>query len=132
MSAEQDPVAPDPDDFDRQLRELTSGMAEAAKFTEPSAAERAKQAKRGAPQPPSRQGPAGRGRARRTRKLRRPPGQPPRPGAARTGQNRAAARRPQSRSDRRQRQISAVRTVAILIGFAALIFALHLLGFGPQ
>ncbi|HUJ07193.1 MAG TPA: hypothetical protein VLX31_13885 [Streptosporangiaceae bacterium] len=131
MAAEQDPVAPDPDDFDRLLRELTSGVAEAAKFTEPSAAERAKQAKRGAP-PPSRQGSAGWRNGRKARKLRRPAGQPPQPDAARAGQNRAADRRPQSRSARQQRRISAIRTIAILIGFAALILALHLLGFGPQ
>lgn len=71
MSGERDGLTGEPpDDIDRQLAELTSGLSKTAKFKEPSAAERARQQAR----PP---GPGGWRRARTARKLREPvSGQP--------------------------------------------------------
>jgi hypothetical protein len=137
MSAEHDPATPpDPDDFDRQLRELTSGQAGAAKFREPSAQERAKQA---AAKPTQRRD-SNRRDARKERQLRRPVGSSGGGGRAgggsswrrkRAARGSAGRNRP-SPAMRSQRLRSAARTVGILVAFAALIVALHFLGFGPQ
>lgn len=137
MAAEHDPApSPEPDDFDRQLRELTSGVAQAPRFTEPSAAERARQAaKRGGAHPAGQ--PAARpGRwhkVRKARQLRRPvpgAGRPGRKAGLRSVGGRGA--RPRALSPRKERIRSIARTAGILIGFAVLVFVLHLLGFGPQ
>jgi hypothetical protein len=119
---------PDQDDFDRQLRDLTSGQAEPAKFQELSAAERARRA----PTPP----PASRSKWRNTRKakkLRRPVSEPgKRPGTPQPKRKTPsmASRTPAAR--RKARFLHVLRTVGILIAFAALLYGLHLLGFGPQ
>ncbi len=133
-------AVPEPDDFDQQLRDLTSGQAEPPKFTELSAAERAR---RMSGLPPAQPGRLNWRSARKARQLRKPVGpQDPRgpqgpqarkqPG--RGGAGSAKRRNPQSRppSSRRQRLITAARTAGILIGFVALLIGLHLLGFGPQ
>ena len=123
---------PDPDDFDAQLRNLTSGQAEPARFTELSAAERARRA----PSPPPPPTKRGWRKAKKARQLRRP-AEPPR----QRGSFGAAARRSPKRSSqpgrptagsRRQRLLAVARTVGVLIAFAALLYGLHLLGFGPQ
>jgi len=135
MSAEQGPAAPDPDDLDRQLRELTSGVAEAPRFTEPSAAERARLAAgRGSAKPASRPSKSAWRNTRKTRKLRRPIDSPGRPGRARSGGGGPAARRKpaKARTPKQQRLRSAAKAAAILIGFVALLLLLHALGFGPQ
>ncbi len=62
MSAERNPPAPEPDEFDRLLLELTSGQAGPARFREPSAAERARNAAQARP--------VGRAPSRRARRLR--------------------------------------------------------------
>jgi hypothetical protein len=145
MPAEHDPAPAEPDDLDRQLRDLTSGVAEAPRFTEPSAAERARlAAKRAGGRPSGARAarPAGSATrrakgwrsARRARELRRPvqePGQPgqPRPIRRNTG---AAAGRPAFRSRRSRRLRSAAKMTGIVVGFIALLLVLHMLGFGPQ
>jgi hypothetical protein len=136
MAAEHDPAsAPEPDDLDRQLRELTSGVAQAPKFTEPSAAERARQAARRAnAHPAGKPGARPRGwrTARKARGLRRPVSEPGRAGRQGRLRSAGAGSRPAARSPRAQRIRSAARTAAIVIGFAVLLFVLHVLGFGPQ
>ncbi len=130
MPEEHLQAVPDPDEFDRELRDLTSGRAEPARFREPSAAERAKLA----PLP---------GRAPRPGWRRVPIARRPRPRAA--GGNRQASRRAAGAARRaggatrgrpgtarRQRVRSIARAVALLVAFAALLYALHLLGFGPR
>jgi len=72
MPVEFSSAMPDPDDFDAQLRNLTSGQAEPAKFTELSAAERARRAL-GPPPPPTK---LNWRKARKARQLRRPPKDP--------------------------------------------------------
>lgn len=135
MPAEHGASAPDSDDFDRQLRELASGGGGAAKFTEPSAAERARQAARRAqarPKSPPRTRTWG--GARRARQLRKPvshPGQAagkrPRRRIARVGRRSAANSTP-----RAQRLRSAAKIAAIAVAFVLLVLLLHALGFGPQ
>jgi hypothetical protein len=138
MSTERGAAMPGPDDFDRQLRELTSGSAGTARFREPSAAERAE----GAIGPPvRRRRPVTNWRqASRARKLRRPvtPGSGGASGR-RTPWSRAsyllrrppASRRAPARSPR-QRLRSLAKGAAILVGFAALLFLMHVLGLGPR
>lgn len=131
MPIEPSPAASSPDDFDRQLRDITSGTAGAARFRELSAAERAKLAR-----------PRGRGlRARwasllRARRLRRPVSSPsPKRPPGRFSRRKLHLVGDQGRSapgTRRQRLISAAKAVAILAAFALLLLVLHLLGFGPQ
>jgi hypothetical protein len=121
---------PEPDDFDRQLRDLTSGQAEPAKFQELSAAERA----RHAPTPSSAPSKKNWRSNRKAKKLRRPvsePGKPP-PGTPPPKRKAPsmASRTPAARRQARSQQI--LRTVGVLIAFAALLYGLHLLGFGPQ
>lgn len=138
MSAEHGPHSPDPDDFDRQLRDLTSGVAEAPRFTELSAAERARRAaERGRAAPAGQPGPMRWRNARKARKLRRPvsgEGTPERSGRLRgpAGRRAGSSRPQQPRTRRQQRLRSAAKTIGILVAFAALLFVLHLLGFGPQ
>ncbi len=127
-------AVPEPDDFDQQLRDLTSGQAEPAKFTELSAAERL----RAVPNPPQ---PAKirRRDAKKARELRKPvdgPGRKPPPDPRGSGKPRARKGTP-SGSARpaaapRQRFIQIARTVGVLIAFVALLYGLHLLGFGPR
>jgi hypothetical protein len=124
---------PDPDDFDQQLRDLTSGQAEPAKFTELSAAERARR-RQGQPPPPAKKS---RRKARKARQLRQPIGET---GRKRTSQGRkrklsavgSTARKPGSPGTRRQKLLGAARFVGVLVAFAALLYGLHLLGLGPQ
>ncbi len=132
MPIEPSPAAPGPDDFDRQLREITSGTAGAARFRELSAAERAKLSGRRSRMPKAL-------RKRLTaRKLRKPSSAPPskRPASARAGRRRLrvvggrgynAAQRTQ-----RQRLLAVAKSAGILVGFVLLLVVLHLLGFGPQ
>jgi len=132
MPTEHGPAIPGPDDFDRQLRDLTSGSAGAARFREPSAEERARQAAQRRP----RQRTTWRG-AGKARKLRKPPSTPPparrglwgRPTLKVVG-GRSSAR--PARSARRARLLSIAKMAAILIGFAGLLIVLHLLGLGPH
>ncbi len=122
---------PEPDDFDRQLRDLTSGQAEPARFTELSAAERAR--RKPSPPPPPAKLPWR--KARKARQLRRPVGDTGGKRAAGGGKRKLSAvgssRRP-SASRRKQRLLSALRLVGVLIAFLALLYGLHLLGLGPQ
>ncbi len=71
--------------------------------------------------------------ARKAKKLRRPVNEtgrkPGTPQAKRKAPS-MASRTPAAR--RRQRFLQLARTVGILIAFAALLYGLHLLGFGPQ
>jgi hypothetical protein len=121
---------PESDDFDRQLRDLTSGQAEPAKFQELSAAERARRASTPPPSPSK----VNWRKARKAKKLRRPlsetgkqrPG-PPQPKRKAPSM---ASRSPAAR--RKARFLQIVRTIGILIAFAALLYGLHLLGFGPH
>ena len=118
---------PDPDDFDQQLRDLTSGQAEPAKFTELSAAERLRRV----PTPPP---PPQRKKRRNTRKakqLRRPVPEPGRKPAG-GGTTRRSQPRQNAASSRRRRLIAIAKFVGIVVAFAALLYGLHLLGFGPQ
>jgi len=132
MSTERGPSVPGPDDFDRQLRDLTSGSGGAARYREPSAEERAKQAAQRKP----RQRAGWRGSAK-ARQLRRPvdsPGQGSRGPSRRrrlrlVGGN--SARRP-APGGRRAKLLSIAKVVGILVGFVALLIVLHLLGLGPQ
>jgi hypothetical protein len=115
---------PDPDEFDQQLRDLTSGRAEPAKFTELSAAERLRRVP--SPPPPPRR--TNRRKARKARQLRRPiaePGRKPADQAKRRGRPRPAV------SSRKRRLIALGKVVGIAVAFAALLYGLHLLGFGP-
>ena len=139
MSTEHSDATQSPDDFDRQLRDLYASPPGTARFKEPSAAERARRAAR------RRRLRLNLRKAAAARKLRRPPsagqderhreGNRPRPrswgdqapGRGRSGQQHRPAPR-----DRRQRLISLAKGAAILVGFAALLLVLHLLGFGPQ
>ncbi len=136
-------AVPEPDDFDQQLRDLTSGQAEPAKFTELSAAERARRV----PSPPqTRSSRLNWRNARKAKQLRKPLGPQGLPGPqgpqgpqgrkqpGRGGPGPARRRNPQPRpaSTGRQRLIAAVRAVGILVAFVALLIGLHLLGFGPQ
>jgi hypothetical protein len=135
MSAEHGPSAPDSDDFDRQLRELASGGGGAARFTEPSAAERARLAARRSqarPSSPSRTR-AWRG-ARRARQLRKPVGHPGQtPGKRPHRRVLGAGRRPARNSTpRAQRLRSAAKIAGIAVGFVLLVLLLHALGLGPQ
>ena len=134
MPVEQSPAVPSPDEFDRQLRDLTSGASGAATFREPSAQERAAH-------PAARLGKPGKTswrNARKARKLRRPVVAPERPGAKRTGRGHlrvvggTARRSGAAAGSARQRLRSAAKTAGVLVGFAALIVVLHLLGLGPQ
>lgn len=120
-------MPPDPDEFEQQLRDLTSGQAEPAKFTELSAAERLRRVP-SPPPPPKRMS---RRDARKARQLRKPVAGagPKQPGNAR---RRAAKPRPVSASERKQRFVSTAKVVGILVAFAALLYVLHLLKFGPQ
>jgi hypothetical protein len=124
---------PDPDDFDQQLRDLTSGQAEPAKFTELSAAERARRNQ--SPPPPAAK--ASRRSAKKAKQLRKPVGDsgPKRTGSGKRKRKLSAvgstARKP-SPGRRRQRLLSAARVTGVLIAFAALLYGLHLLGLGPQ
>ncbi|HEX9065752.1 MAG TPA: hypothetical protein VF843_11635 [Streptosporangiaceae bacterium] len=133
MSTEPTPAASGPDDFDRQLREITSGAAGAARFRELSAAERARLAGRGRPRMPRtwRQRLA-------ARNLSQPVSAPPRkrPGRASAGRRRlrvvgGQSYRPAGQPGR-QRLLAVAKTAAILVGFVALLVVLHFLGFGPQ
>lgn len=133
------PIEPSPaagsgqDDFDRQLRDLTSGAAGEARFRELSAAERAKMAGRGRPRLP---------RTLRSsfaaRKLRKPVSGPPRkrtarPSAGRRGLRAVDGRGQMSgRSQRRPQLLKAAKAAGIIVGFVLLLVVLHLLGFGPQ
>jgi hypothetical protein len=131
MPVEYSSAMPDPDDFDRQLRDLTSGQAEPARFTELSAAERAKRAP--TPPPPTKK--AWRA-AQKAKKLRRPVGDPgPKRSGPKAGKRLSSGGRfaqPRRPASRRQRLLSAARMIGILIAFAALLYGLHLLGFGPS
>lgn len=125
MPVEFSSAMPDPDDFDQQLRDLTSGQAEPAKFTELSAAERLRRVP-SPPPPPKRKNWRS---ARKARQLRKPvPGPGRQPGQPK--------RRPRPRqnaaSTRKRRLIAAAKVVGIVVAFAALLYGLHLLGFGPQ
>jgi hypothetical protein len=134
MSMEHRPATPGPDDFDRQLRDLTSGSAGAARFRELSAEERARQAaKRG---PRRRMNPR---QLARAKKLRKPQSSPD---SGRGGSSSWRKRRLKvvggrssgrlTPGSRRARLRSAAKTVAVLVGFVALLLVLHLIGFGPQ
>jgi hypothetical protein len=120
-------MPPDPDEFEQQLRDLTSGQAEPAKFTEPSATERLRRIP-SPPPPPKRMNWRD---ARKARRLRRPVAEAGRkqPGNAR---RRTSKRRPVSASERKRRFVSTAKVVGIVVAFAALLYGLHLLGFGPQ
>ena len=132
MPIEPTPTASSPDDFDRQLRDITSGAAGAARFRELSAAERARLAGRGRPRLP---------RALRkrltARKLRKPPSGPQgkRAAAARSGRRLRVVGgrgyRPAPGTPR-QRVLAAAKVAGILVAFVALLVVLHFLGFGPQ
>ena len=132
MPTEHGPAIPGPDDFDRQLRDLTSGSAGEAKFREPSAEERARQAAQRGP----RQRTTWR-RAGKARKPRKPASTPPPGRRARWGRPRLKvvggrnSSRP-ARSARRARLLSFAKMVAILAGFIGLLIVLHLLGLGPH
>ena len=114
---------PNPDEFDQQLRDLTSGQAEPPKFTELSAAERLRRV----PTPPSPPKRLNRRGARKARQLRKPV---PEPGRAYRTKKRS---RPSVPARRRKRHLVAnAKFVGIVVAFAALLYGLHLLGFGPQ
>lgn len=136
MPVEHSSAMPDPDEFDQHLRDLTSGRAEPAKFTELSAAERARR-REASPPPPAKLNWL---KARKARQLRRPVDGPPggkrtAPGGSKRRQRPAGSsqqRKPSARGKRSRRLLAVVRTVGILVAFAALLYGLHLLGFGPQ
>ena len=132
MSTERGPSVPGPDDFDRQLRDLTSGSAGAARYREPSAEERAKQAAQRRPRQR-----AGWRASAKARDLRRPVNSP-RQGSRGPLRRRKLrlvggknARR-QAPGARRARLLSLAKMAGILVGFVALLILLHLLGLGPQ
>ena len=114
---------PDPDEFDQQLRDLTSGQAEPAKFTELSAAERLRRV----PTPPPAPKRRNRSNTRKARQLRKPVPEPSRV-------HRIKKRRRPSvpGSPRKRRLVAMVKVVGIVIAFAALLYGMHRLGFGPQ
>ena len=114
---------PDPDEFDQQLRDLTSGQAEPAKFTELSAAERLRRVPT-PPPPPKRSNRRG---ARKARQLRKPV---PKPGRAYPTKKRSRPSVPAS--GRKRRLVANAKVVGVVVAFAALLYGLHLLGFGPQ
>ncbi|HUY47687.1 MAG TPA: hypothetical protein VMV92_18465 [Streptosporangiaceae bacterium] len=133
---EHSPATPSPDDFDRQLRDLASGAAGAARFRELSAAERARQAARRHPLQRMRW------RNLKSSKLRTPvsPTERKQAGSSRSGKpgqrrfKAASSRRfgQPAASSRRQRMRSSAKSAAVLVGFVALLLVLHLIGFGPQ
>jgi len=128
---------PDPDDFDQQLRDLTSGQAEPAKFTEPSAAERLRRVPTPPPTPSRTKSRISRRNAKKARELRRPVGEPgPKqgrgPGWAKRRRGKLARPAMNAAGRRRQRFLTVAKTVGVLVAFAALLYGLHLLGFGPQ
>lgn len=132
MSTEHSDATQSPDDFDRQLRDLYASPPGTARFKEPSAAERARRARRrrrvnvrqaGTARKPRRPIPASRDEhGPRRRSWRRATA-----GRGGTG----LARRPVPGA-RRRRLISIAKGAGILVGFAALLLVMHLLGFGPQ
>lgn len=128
MPVEFSSAMPDPDDLDQQLRDLTSGQAEPAKFTELSAAERLRRVPT-PPPPPRRRRPNWRN-ARKARQLRMPV---PEPGRKQPGRAKERSRKRHSAvSARRRRFITVAKFVGVVVAFAALLYGLHLLGFGPQ
>ncbi len=135
MSTEHRAGVPSPDDFDRQLRDLTSGAAGTARYREPSAVERARRAA-----PTGRRLRVSWRNARRARKLRTPvtTGDGTRASSGRFWQ-RARLRRGRPRTirrpaagSRRKRLRSLAKGAGILVGFVALLFLMHMLGLGPQ
>ena len=128
MPVESSSAMPDPDEFDQQLRDLTSGQAEPAKFTELSAAERLRRVP-SPPPPPQRRRRFGWRNARKARQLRKPI---PEPGRRQPGQPKRKPRPVQNAASRRkQRWLSTAKVVGVIVAFAALLYGLHLLGFGP-
>lgn len=131
MPIEPTPAASSSDDFDRQLRDITSGTAGAARFRELSAAERARLAGGGPKLPKAL-------RKRLTaRKPRKPASGPPRnrTTSARSGRRlRVVGGRSHqpAAGTRHQRLVAVARAAGILVAFVALLVVLHLLGFGPQ
>jgi len=138
MSREHGTAVPGPEDFDRQLRDLTSGAAETARYREPSAVERATRAGR-AMRPGHRPRVSWRN-ARRARKLREPVRSDD---GRRTGSRKfrlraplrrgrlSATRRPAAGFGRRQ-LLSLAKGAGIVVGFVALLFVMHMLGLGPH
>ncbi len=136
MSTEHSDATGGPDEFERQLRDLYAGTAGAARFREPSAAERAKRAAR------RRRASLSLRRASQARKLRRQAaaGQAGRPAAQgrswrrllTSGRSRSGPARRPAPGDRRRRLSSLAKGTGILVGFVALLFLMHLLGLGPQ
>jgi len=134
MSMEHRAAVPNPDDFDRQLRDLASGAAGTARYREPSAIERARRAAR-----PARRLRLSWRNSRRARNLRKPVSA----GGGRASSGKfwkrtrlrrrgpSAIRRPAAGS-RRMRLLSLAKGAGILIGFVALLFLMHMLGLGPQ
>src|SRR5215472_9629869 len=114
---------PDPDEFDQQLRDLTSGQTEPAKFTELSAAERLRRV----PTPPP---PPKRRKLRNTRKARQLRKPVPEPGRVYRIKKRRRISAPAG--TRKRRLVAIVRVAGIVVAFAALLYGLHRLGFGPQ
>jgi hypothetical protein len=136
MPDEHGQPASAPDEFDRALRDLTSGRAEPAKFKEPPAAERAKL--RSVPSGPAKPGRMSMRSKWKARQLRKPVGESghksglgSRPGQVRD-RTTSTASRGAGRGLKGQRLRSVARTVAVLVAFAALVYGLHVLGFGPQ
>lgn len=116
---------PNPDEFDQQLRDLTSGQAEPAKFTELSAAERLRRAPSPPPPPPRKT----RRSARKARQLRKPLSEP---GRKQAGQKPKRSRPPTPAGGRKRPLIANAKVVGVLIAFVILLYVLHRLGFGPQ
>ncbi|HXL18895.1 MAG TPA: hypothetical protein VN961_15385 [Streptosporangiaceae bacterium] len=135
MSMEHRAAVPNPDDFDRQLRDLTSGAAETARYREPSAVERGRRAAR-----PGRRLRVSWRDARRARNLRKPvtAGDGRRASSGRFWQRARLRRRGPSTirrpvaGSRRMRLLSLAKGAGILVGFIALLFLMHMLGLGPQ
>jgi hypothetical protein len=143
MPSPQDGKPPGPDEIDRGLREILEGVGGDSALREPSAAERAAAPAR--PRKPGRGARRGKWRGwygrRRARKLNRPArgggqsggwrrlGLSQRRGPQRRGPQR---RGPAGRGIRHRKLAVALRWAGILLLFAALLFGLHLLGFGPQ
>jgi hypothetical protein len=73
-------------------------------------------------------------KARKAKKLRRPVSetgtQRPGPPQPKRKAPSMASRSPAAR--RKARFLQVIRTIGVLIAFAALLYGLHLLGFGPQ
>ena len=125
MPVEFSSAMPDPDEFDQQLRDLTSGQAEPAKFTELSAAERLRRAPGPPPPPPRRNWRS----SRKARQLRKPVPEPSRKRADRTSKR---SRPSAPAGGRKRRLIATAKVVGVLVAFAALLYGLHLLGYGPR